>query len=142
MNKVFLYAAFLAFFAIAVPAQAQTTDEAAPAEATAPVADPAPAPEPVSIPVISAPSTVLSTESASSLMMREGVPLRVRQEQPFDANGNNRLEPDEIRAFFKSVREDSNAGPVKNTSDVLYPFDRNKDGFIDRSEASSLPGSF
>jgi hypothetical protein len=139
MNKFFLQAAFFSFLLIAIPAHAQTADGTAPADAPAdaPAAAPEPAPAPVvSTPTFSAPSTI--TETALQKGLREGLPLHVRQEQAFDANGNNRLEPDEIKAFLKSVYHDTSAGPVKNTSDILYSFDKNKDGFIDRSEASGF----
>ncbi len=137
MNKLFLSIAFLSFITLNIPAQAQTADETAPAETPAVVEAPAAEP-PTVVTAPSLPSLSVSTENPTSKIMREGTPLRVRQEQAYDANGNNRLEPEEIRAFFKSVYQDTSDGPVKNTSDILYPFDRNKDGFIDRSEASGF----
>jgi hypothetical protein len=138
MNKLFLSVAFFAFLAMTIPAQAQTADETAPAETPAVVEAPAAEPPTPVVTAPSLPSISVSTENPTSKIMREGTPLRVRQEQAFDADGNNRLEPDEIRAFFKSVYQDTTSGPVKNTSDILYPFDRNKDGYIDRSEASGF----
>lgn len=140
MYKFFLLA-FFTLLLITAPAQAQTPDET-PAPADVPAAVAEPAPEAAPAPVVSAPSLPstgsVSNETPVAKGLREGLPLRVRQEQAYDANGNNRLEPDEIKAFLKSVYQDSAKGPVKNTSDVLYSFDRNKDGFIDRSEASGF----
>lgn len=138
MKKLLVLSAFLTFVLIASASYAQDAD--APADAGSPPAD-APAPEPVVV-IPSTPVTVTALapgEAPINKILREGIPLRVRQEQAFDINGNNRLEPDEVRAFCKSVYDDTARGEVKNTSDILYPFDKNKDGFIDRSEASSLP---
>ena len=135
MNKIFFSGAFLTFVLIASGSYAQ--DAVAPADTTD--ASSAAADQ---IPVVIAPAPVsisVPGEDPTAKILREGVPLRVRQEQGFDTNGDNRLEPDEIRAFCKSVYEDAAHGPVKNTSDILYPFDKDKDGFISRSEASSLP---
>jgi hypothetical protein len=139
MNKFFAYAAFVAFFAITVPAQAQTADEtAAPAEAPVVEAPVVEAPV-VTAPVVTAPTTTTNlNENPINKIMRECVPLRVRQEQDFDANGNNFLEPNEVKAFLKNVYQDTSNGPVKNTSDILYYFDKNKDGYIDRGEASGF----
>jgi hypothetical protein len=145
MNKFFIFAASLAFLAVAVPSYAQTTDNAdapaaadpAPAPAPDPTPDPTPAPTPAPV-VAPSPSPVVSSEPAINRILREGVPLRVRQEQAFDANGDNRLDPNEVKAFLKSVYNETAQGPVKNTSDILYQFDKNKDGFIDRSEASAF----
>ena len=134
MNKLLISGAFLTVVLMASASYAQ--DAAAPADNSG-------SSEPADqIPVVTTPTPVsisVPGEDPTAKILREGVPLRVRQEQGFDANGNNRLEPDEIRAFCKSVYEDTAHEPVKNTSDILYPFDKNKDGYIDRSEASSLP---
>ena len=135
MNKTLVFSTFLAIVLMTPGSFAQ--------DATAPADNPETSSAPADqIPVVTAPAPVVSSgikEDPTAKILREGVPLRVRQEQAFDANGNNRLEPDEVRAFCRSVYEETAHGPVKNTSDILYPFDRNKDGFIDRSEASSLP---
>ena len=76
------------------------------------------------------------TEIATYL--QNGAIIHVRQEEAFDGNYNHKLEPDEIKAFFKEVYTETARWPVKNTSDILYWVDTNADGYIDRSEASVL----
>lgn len=135
MNKILFSGVFLMFVLIASASYAQ--DAAVPADDAAAVVDETPVvatPAPVVAPSISVPG-----ENPTTKILREGIPLRVRQEQAFDANGNNRLDPDEIRAFFKSIYNETAGGEVKNTSDVLFVFDKDKDGYISRSEASAFP---
>lgn len=137
MNKILVQSVFLTFLLIASASYAQ--DAAVPADDTGTQSAAAEQVPDITPPPVVAPSISVPGEDPTTKILREGIPLRVRQEQPFDANGNNRLDPNEIRAFCKSVYEDAAHGPVKNTSDVLYPFDKNKDGYIDRSEAATLP---
>ncbi|GEM_PF-3936939 len=137
MNKILVPSLFLTFLLVASISYSQDATE--PADSTeAQPAEADPVPVPVIAPVVS-PTISVPGENPTTKILREGIPLRVRQEQAFDVNGNNRLDPDEIRAFFKSIYEDTANGEVKNTSDVLFPFDKDKDGFISRSEASAFP---
>ena len=136
MNKILVSSTFLTIVLMTSVSYAQN--------ATAPVDNSeSPSAAADQIPVVTAPpAPVVSSgikEDPTQKLLREGAPLRVRQEQAFDANGNNRMDPDEIRAFFKAVYQETANGSVKNTSDILYPFDKNQDGYIDRSEASSMP---
>jgi hypothetical protein len=135
MKRLFLSVAFAASFLLTAQAHAQNATVPADEPASAiPAATPEPAP--VVVPPVTSSSS--SHESLITKGLREGLPMHVRQEQAFDANNDNRLEPEEIKAFLKSVYQETAKGPVKNTSDILYQFDKNKDGYIDRSEASGF----
>lgn len=132
---------FLIFLLSTVTASAQ---EAAPAaEQAAPAAQEVAAPQvPVVLPSVAAPASApkpsKSKEQIMDDLLADGNPLRTRQEEEFDVNGNRRLDPNEIRAMCKKMYEDTARGPVANTSDIFWAFDTNQDGSIDRSEASAL----
>ncbi len=101
--------------------------------------------EEVSAPVVAqAPPVVVNTaprESSVRKLLKGGpvLPLRVREEQAYDYNGDRFIDLVELKAYLKNVvKEVNDQGRFIVKSDISYEFDKNRDGFITKDEVGEI----